>query len=175
MAVVNITILPDVLRPCLKVVFCGTQVGRTSAQRGCYYSGRRNMFWRILFDTGLTPRMLTPIEFPTLPDFGIGLTDLAKSTSGPDASLKRGDTDVEALRSKVRRYQPKVIAFNGKAAAQAFFGTRYVNYGLQAAAIGVTQLWVLPSTSGAARGIWDACIWHALAAALATRQACFDA
>ena len=60
-------ILPDLLPHNLKVVFCGTAAGTQSAQAGAYYAGRGNKFWRILHETGLTPRQLAPHEFPTLP------------------------------------------------------------------------------------------------------------
>jgi TDG/mug DNA glycosylase family protein len=36
-------------------------------------------------------------------------------------------------------------------------------YGLQAECIGATQLWVLPSPSGQARGHWNLAPWQALA------------
>jgi TDG/mug DNA glycosylase family protein len=72
-------VLPDLIRPGLKVILCGTAVGNVSAQRGAYYAGPGNRFWQILADTGLTPRLLKPEEYRLLPSFGIGLTDLASS------------------------------------------------------------------------------------------------
>jgi double-stranded uracil-DNA glycosylase len=77
--------LCDLLRPGLAVVFCGTAAGEVSAARGAYYAGPGNRFWRTLFETGLTPRQLKPEEFT--PAYGIGLTDVAKSVSGSDASI----------------------------------------------------------------------------------------
>ena len=41
----KVVILPDVLQPDLKVVFCGTAAGTQSAQAGTYYAGRGNYFW----------------------------------------------------------------------------------------------------------------------------------
>jgi G:T/U-mismatch repair DNA glycosylase len=41
----KVAILPDVLQPDLKVVFCGTAAGTQSAQAGAYYAGRGNYFW----------------------------------------------------------------------------------------------------------------------------------
>ena len=40
---------------------------------------------------------------------------------------------------------------------------RGIRYGLQAARIGETQVFVAPSTSGAARASWDPAIWQDLA------------
>lgn len=51
--------LPDLLRPDLDVVFCGTAVSSASADLGHYYAGRGNKFWQLLFDAGFTPSLLT--------------------------------------------------------------------------------------------------------------------
>src|SRR3954464_11234255 len=82
-------VLPDVLVPGLKLVFCGTAPSPTSAARGAYYAGPGNRFWDILAETGLTPRRLAPEEYGLLPQFGIGLTDIVKSQSGVDADIAR--------------------------------------------------------------------------------------
>jgi hypothetical protein len=42
-------ILPDVLMPGLKLVFCGTAAGTVSARRGQYYAHPQNRFWEILY------------------------------------------------------------------------------------------------------------------------------
>lgn len=86
--------LPDLLAKDLKVVFCGSAAGNKSAQAGTYYAGPGNKFWRILYATGLTPRLLQPSEYPTLLNYGIGLSDLVKGKSGSDRDLKDSDYDV---------------------------------------------------------------------------------
>ena len=83
-------VLPDVLRPGLKVVFCGTAAGTVSAARGWYYAHPQNKFWRALHAIGLTPRLLPPAEFAELPRYGVGLTDIAKHVSGMDKELPLG-------------------------------------------------------------------------------------
>ena len=157
-------ILPDLLQSNLKVVFCGTAAGTQSAQAGAYYAGRGNKFWRILHEIGLTPRLLTPQEFPTLPEYGLGLTDLAKHTFGSDLSLRKSDFDAAAFHERILKAAPRVVAFNGKKAAQMYYGRSTVNYGRQADLLGTTVVFVLPSTSGAANGAWNAAHWHELAA-----------
>ena len=156
------TVLPDVLESDLKVVFCGTAVGPTSARVGAYYAGPGNQFWEVLFRTGLTPRRLRPDEYTTLPSHGIGLTDLAKKQSGTDDQVDASEFDVDGLRAKVRRFAPKALAFNGKKAGSAFYG-RSVALGRQPESVGDTAVFVLPSTSGAARGYWDESRWRELA------------
>lgn len=163
------TILPDILAENLNIIFCGTAAGNKSAQVRQYYAGRGNKFWPILYETGLTPRLLSPHEFPTLPQYGLGLTDLAQGTSGSDASLKKTDYDVPGFRERVLRAAPRVIAFNGKNAAKFYYARSAVSYGLQDDMLGQSAVFVLPSTSGAANGAWDAAHWHMLAAFVSAR------
>jgi len=59
--------LPDVLRPGLRVVFCGTAAGAKSAQVRAYYAGPGNQFWATLSRVGLTRRRLAPREYGDLP------------------------------------------------------------------------------------------------------------
>ncbi len=159
----TIPVLPDVLAPGLKVVFCGTAAGLKSAERGAYYAGPGNKFYDVLFEIGLTPRRLDPAEFAILPQFGIGLTDLAKHTAGADKKLHIIDFDSDALRWKININAPKAFAFNGKRAAQEFYGVSKIELGKQERRIGQTTVWVLPSTSGASNGYWDLAYWRALA------------
>ncbi|RDS81260.1 mismatch-specific DNA-glycosylase [Dyella monticola] len=156
-------ILPDVLRPGLRLVFCGTAAGKRSAQEGAYYAHPGNMFWRALFQAGFTPRLLAPQEFPLLPGFGIGLTDLAKRHIGNDDELPRDAFDIAGLLAKIQTWEPQVLAFTSKHAARAALGAG-IDYGLQHRAWGRTELFVLPSPSGQARGHWDIAPWVALAA-----------
>jgi double-stranded uracil-DNA glycosylase len=156
-------VLPDVLSEGLKVVFCGTAAGARSAQVGAYYAGRGNKFWRTIFEIGLTPRLLEAGEFRLLPQYGIGLTDIAKTYSGADSGLRRIHFDAERLRHKLENAAPTVVAFNGKKAARSFYATD-VPYGIQSEKLPVlTTVFVLPSTSGAANGFWNIRYWRELA------------
>ena len=155
-------ILPDVLAPGLRLVFCGTAAGKRSAEAGAYYAHPGNMFWRTLHEIGLTSRRLRPDEFPLLPGLGIGLTDLGKYHFGNDNQLPEDAFDIEGLRAKIIEHAPGMLAFTSKNAARAALG-RAVAYGLQEDMIGSTRLFVLPSPSGQARGAWDVAHWQTLA------------
>ena len=159
-------ILPDVLAPGLRVVFCGTAAGETAARVGAPYAGPGNRFWWVLHETGLTPRELAPLEFRELPQYGIGLTDVAKHAVGGDSTLRAADFDGAAVVEKVERHRPVVLAFVGKRAAREVLRRNPVRYGEQDTIIGETRVWVLPSTSGAARGFWDVAPWRDLARAV---------
>ena len=89
-------VLPDLVRPGLRIVFCGTAAGTVSAARGAYYAHPQNRFWAALCAAGLTPRLLKPEEFEQLPQWGIGLTDIAKRASGMDRELPPGALGREA-------------------------------------------------------------------------------
>lgn len=155
-------VLPDVLESGLVVVFCGTAPSRRSAAEHAYYAHPGNMFWRALHTSGLTPRLLTPAEFRSLPEYGFGLTDLAKHNSGNDDQLPRDAFDVAALRDKIAHHAPRVVAFTSKHAARTVLG-QAVGYGLQDQRIANSDLFVLPSPSGQARRYWDLRPWQELA------------
>jgi TDG/mug DNA glycosylase family protein len=158
-----VSVLPDVLAPGLKVVFCGTAVGNQSARVGAYYARPGNQFWKVLFRIDLTPRLLAPHEFHLLLEYGIGLTDLAKTRFGSDSNLTASDFGRGALLVKIKRFAPKALAFNGKRAAKEFYNRHYVDYGRWPEPLGQTVVFVLPSTSGAARRYWDESCWRELA------------
>ena len=67
------------------------------------------------------------------------------------------------MRARIEQYAPKVLVFNGKKAASVFLGVKSPGYGLQAAHIFSTAIFVLPSTSAAAKKYWDIGNWRALA------------
>jgi TDG/mug DNA glycosylase family protein len=155
-------VLPDLLVPDLRVVFCGSAAGSASARAKAYYAGPGNRFWAALEETGLTPVRLEPAEFRRLPEFGIGLTDICKVLHGSDEEVGTVEFDVDGLRERVTAVEPANLAFNGKNSARGAL-ERDVAYGLQDEQIGGAAVWVLPSTSGAARRFWNPGPWQELA------------
>jgi TDG/mug DNA glycosylase family protein len=167
MATRNTFVLPDVLAPDLRIVFCGTAPGTRSARDGAYYAHPGNYFWRTLFEVGLTPRLLAPFEFREALQYGIGLTDVAKHHFGSDAELPHAAFDATALHRKLARYRPRIVAFTSKNAARAglALGSRNLRYGEQTAPIAQSRVFVLTSPSGQARGFWNVEPWRELASA----------
>lgn len=160
-------IIPDLLQPGLRLVFCGSALGAASAQAKAYYAKPGNKFWTTLHAVGLTPRRLAPADYAELLTFGIGLTDLNKTQSGNDDALDAAHDDVAGLAAKIETYQPRILAFTAKRPAQVFlrdsFGVKNPPaYGLQPQRIGRTHLFVLPSTSGSGVRYWDIAPWQAL-------------
>jgi len=158
-------VLPDVLRPGLRIVFCGTAAGTVSAARGAYYAHPQNKFWRVLYAVGLTPRLVRPEEYPELPDWGLGLTDIAKHVSGMDRELPAGalgDEACAALTDKIGAAQPKLLAFTSLAAGCRWLG-RTAGFGDSGERTGETRVWLLPSPSPTAGWNWDGTWWWKLA------------
>jgi TDG/mug DNA glycosylase family protein len=156
-------IVPDLLREDLALVLCGTAPSRVSKEAMAYYAHPGNIFWKTLFDVGLTPRLVAPKDYTALLAWNIGLTDLNKTEWGADSELSPAGFDVLAFSEKMRRYVPRVIAFTSKTAAANFFGKKAVSYGLQSDTLSDSALFVVPSTSGRARNYFEIEHWRALA------------
>ncbi|MGO4854809.1 mismatch-specific DNA-glycosylase [Phaeovulum sp. W22_SRMD_FR3] len=155
--------LPDRLGPGLDLVFCGTAAGAASARAGHYYAGPGNRFWPLLAEAGITPRLLRPDEDHLLLGWRIGLTDLAKTAAGADREIPRAAYNPDRLRESIRSHAPRALAFTSLTAARLALGQRQVVGPLAPQpGFGPTQLWVLPSPSGLARGHFSADPWLAL-------------
>lgn len=152
-------ILPDVLVPGLHLVICGTAPGTRSAHDKAYYAHPQNEFWGVMHRGGVTPRRFAPHEYPELPNFGVGLTDICKHAFGADSAMTRDDFDAEGLARRIAAVEPGILAFNGKFSAKNFLGRATVPYGLLPERIGATRLYVAPSTSKLGRRYWDEAIW----------------
>jgi TDG/mug DNA glycosylase family protein len=145
--------LPDLLRPGLRLVVCGTAAGLASAAR---YAEHGNRFWHVLHEVGLTATELQPGDY-TLPlENGIALTDLVEYSAGMDAALAGNALYAARLRDVVEAIQPRALAFNGKNTASMFYraGTHRLSYGRQSERIGKTAVYVLPSTA-ATSAFWS--------------------
>jgi TDG/mug DNA glycosylase family protein len=160
-------VLPDLLKPGLRLVFCGTAAGTVSAARGAYYAHPQNKFWRVLHRTGLTPRQFAPEEYPLLWDYRIGLTDIAKHVSGMDKQLPAGALGreaVEALKARILANAPDILAFTSLTGGRRAMGPQ-AKFGPQKEYLGRTQVWILPSPSPTAGWNWNERVWRALAKA----------
>jgi TDG/mug DNA glycosylase family protein len=146
----RLSAVPDVLRPGLRVVFCGINPGRVSAAAGQHFANPRNDFWRLLHAAELTPRLLGPAEQFALLDYRLGATNAAHRTTRGSGDLRRGDFEGsrERLEGVANELRPGWIAFVGKEAYRGVFGER-AELGVQDRRLGDTRLFVLPSTSPA--------------------------
>jgi TDG/mug DNA glycosylase family protein len=161
----TVHVLPDVVATGLRIVFCGTAAGRVSAARGAYYAHPQNKFWRVLHAVGLTPRLVRPEDYFELPQWGLGLTDIAKHVSGMDRELPAGalgDEACAALTAKILAVQPRLLAFTSLTGGRRWLG-RAAGFGESGARIGATRVWLLPSPSPTAGWNFDETWWRRLA------------
>jgi double-stranded uracil-DNA glycosylase len=157
--------LPDTLRDNLDVVFVGTAAGRRSAEVGIYYAHGGNYFWPTLWQVGMTPRRFAPQDFARLQDLGIGFTDLSKFGCGMDHDVSITRDDLAAFTEKMRAHTPRAIAFTSKKAASLWLRRRTdrIRYGQQKRRPSdMSEVFVLPSPSSAARRYWNIAPWHEL-------------
>ena len=154
-------VLPDMLDFNLRLVFCGSAPSPRSATQHAYYAGPGNRFWDVLWEVGIIPEKIVPSQFLSVIKYGVGRTDLAKGVTGVDADIPKSCYEKEKLRKKISIFRPRWCAFNGKRPAQEFLN-RSVEYGIQRERIFKTRIFVLPSTSGAARRFWKKKHWEDL-------------
>ncbi len=160
-------LVPDVMVPNMRVVFCGTALGARSAADRAYYAHPGNRFWKALHAHGFTPHRVAPKDYPCVTQWGIGLTDVCKTHSGNDDEIPRETYDAQRLHKEIERLQPAIVAFTGKEAARQFLqlkSTGKIPYGFLPQRIGKTRLFVLPSPSGHAAKYWTEEPWKELAA-----------
>jgi TDG/mug DNA glycosylase family protein len=146
-------ILRDRVRPPVRVLFVGINPGMRSAQIGHHFAGYSNRFWKLLFESGLVPEPMTAHDDHRLPDWGYGITNLVpRATPGIDTLARQEYTTGErALRRKVRRWTPDIVAFVGLTLYRMIFATptsTRITCGLQRERFEGSCVFVLPNPSG---------------------------
>jgi TDG/mug DNA glycosylase family protein len=143
--------LKDRVKIPVRVLFVGINPGVRSALTGHHFAGYSNRFWRLLHQSGLTPELLTPDHDDRLPEWGFGVTNLiARPTPGID-TLRPDEyvAGTAALRRKVRRWKPEVVAFVGVTLYRSVFSVRTpVAVGIQSEHLEGASVFVLPNPSG---------------------------
>lgn len=140
----------DLIRPGLKVLFCGINPGLYSGATGHHFARPGNRFWPALHRAGFTPRLISPFEERLLLDYGLGITNLvARATASADElSREEFRAGRRRLERKVRRYHPEWVAVVGIGAYRAAFDRPRAQAGRQPEQIQGSGLWVLPNPSG---------------------------
>src|SRR5208283_1701922 len=141
--------LPDYLRKGMKLVIVGCNPSESSVRAGHYYAGRGNLFWPMLYESGVVPE---PFDYPDdrrIIEFGIGLTDLVKKPTRGVEELSREDFAEGriVLSQKLEEFAPHVVAFNGKIVYEQF-AQRKCKFGIQKQSLYGARVYVLPETGG---------------------------
>ena len=145
--------LKDRIGPRPWVLFIGINPGIRSAAIGHHFAGYSNRFWKLLYESRLVPEPIGTEDDRRLPEWGLGITNLIpRPTPGIDAL--RPDEYVagaRALRRKVRRLRPEVVAFVGVTLFRVVFARRAgesIPLGLQQEDFEGARVFVLPNPSG---------------------------
>jgi double-stranded uracil-DNA glycosylase len=141
---------PDILADGLDVVFCGINPASTAVADGHNFSHPNNRFWAVLHLAGYTDTRLRPEQERRLLHYGCGITAVVaratqRASEVPAEEFRRARPTFEA---KIRRHEPRVLAFLGKRALSAMIGTPHIDWGRQPTGFAGTTAWVLPNPSG---------------------------
>ena len=135
----------------MRVLLVGINPGIRSAAIGHHFAGYSNRFWKLLHESGLVPEAIGAEDDVRLPEWGLGITNLiGRPTPGID-TLRPAEylAGVGALRRKVRRWKPRVVAFVGVSLYRAIFAKKGpIALGLQDDAFEGARVCVLPNPSG---------------------------
>ncbi len=155
--------IPDLLRPDLRLVFCGYNPSLRSGQTGHNYAHPGNRFWRVLHAAGITDRLYAPDEDALLLEHGIGFTNIVARPTRRADELTRDEirSGAVALRGKLEAFQPHAVAYTGIGVYKWLRSSTAVTWGLQpdAAVPGVRDI-VVPSPSGLNRMTFDELVEH---------------
>ncbi len=144
--------VPEIIAPNLRILFVGINPGRMSATKGHNFAGPGNHFWRLLHESGLSPREFAPNEERRLLEHGLGITNIVTRASRSESDLTWDELvagGVE-LRRTIDAYTPRVVALLGKNVYRAFAGlsrSARVEWGLQGQSFGEALVYVAPNPS----------------------------
>lgn len=141
---------PDLLATGLDVIFCGINPASTAVDAGHNFSNPNNRFWEVLYRAGFTDTRLQPEDERQLLTYRCGITAVV-SRATPRAS-EIATTEFRAARQgfeeKIRRYQPRAVAFLGKRAVVSMLELPRIDFGQQVFRFAGATTWVLPNPSG---------------------------
>jgi double-stranded uracil-DNA glycosylase len=142
--------VPDVIAPRLDVLFVGINPGLYSGAVGHHFARPGNRFWKALHGAGFTDRLLGPFEERELLRHGLGITNLVARATAGAAELSGHELrdGAAAVRGKVQRSRPRIVAFLGVGAYRTSFGIPGAKVGPQPERVGKARVWVLPNPSG---------------------------
>ncbi|ELR05892.1 hypothetical protein VC83_06438 [Pseudogymnoascus destructans] len=120
--------LIDILEPHLICAFVGLNPGIRTATEGHAYSHPSNRFWKLLYSSGLTTRLMKPAEDRSLPAlYSLGNTNIvARPTrNGAELSKQEMDDSVAVLEEKMRTFKPEAVCIVGKSIWESIWRVRH--------------------------------------------------
>ncbi|HET9173414.1 MAG TPA: G/U mismatch-specific DNA glycosylase [Actinospica sp.] len=143
-------VIPDVIAPDLKVLFCGINPGLWSGAVGRHFARPGNRFWPALHASGFTPELFTPERQDELLGLGLGISNVVARTTARADELSADEYRQGAaiLTAKAAKYRPRWIAIVGITAYRTAFGRPKARIGPQDERIADSRVWALPNPSG---------------------------
>ena len=118
----------------MHTIIIGTSKSKNSAG---YYFDSKKKFWGLLYNSGLTPKLLEPTDYKSLiNDFGIGFGELAfdhvflgedienesiRNDKTLNEQIGKLNIGIPKLINFINDTKPKRIVFNGKSATSSFY------------------------------------------------------
>lgn len=146
--------IQDHLKENLDLLFVGFNPSIRSSETGHHFANPNNRFWKILFESGLTPRKLDSTEDYKLLEFGYGLTNIVSRPTKAADEITKEEYLVgrEELMEKIKTLKPKIICYVGKGVYQEFSRKKSLPWGKQIESVVPGTIdFVAPSSSGLVR------------------------
>ena len=139
--------LPDLVRPGLRVVFCGYNPSLYAADRGVPFARPGNRFWPAVLAAGLVSVDRDP--WHAVRHHAVGFTDLVKRASVAAAELTKDElrSGLDRVTGLCEWLAPSVICFLGVGAWRDLVD-RTATVGWQPTTIGPSRVYVMPNPSG---------------------------
>lgn len=152
--------VPDLLPgdgdPPLRLLFVGINPGLWTAATQTHFAHPTNRFYPALHAAGVIGVAIDPADGMTdadrahLRSRGIGITNVVRRATARADELSREEyrEGGRALRERVERLAPRVVAVAGLTAYRTAFGQPRAAAGRQPEPWGPTEVWVVPNPSG---------------------------
>ncbi|RFU75330.1 mismatch-specific thymine-dna glycosylate [Trichoderma arundinaceum] len=124
----HLPLLPDAVGPNLLVFFIGLNPGIETARKGHAYAHPSNLFWKLLYSSGVTPRPCRADEDRQMPElYSLGLTNIVArpSRNGAELSKQEMDDGVALLEEKARQWRPESMCVVGKSIWESIWRVRH--------------------------------------------------
>jgi TDG/mug DNA glycosylase family protein len=148
--------LPDLLGPDVRLLFVGINPGLWTAAAQSHFGRRGNRFYPALYRAGIVDHVIDAAagfaraDVAHLHERGIGITNLVAHATARADELTHDElvAGARALRRRVPRIKPAVVAMLGISAYRVAFDQRRAVPGRQPDDLGGSPLWVVPNPSG---------------------------
>lgn len=120
--------LTDSLAPSLICLFIGLNPGIRTAITGHAYNHPSNLFWKLLYKSGCTPRLCRAEEDGDMPRlYDLGLTNIVSRPTKDGGELSKAEMDagVAELEAKVALQKPEAVAIVGKSIWESIWRVRH--------------------------------------------------